>query len=177
MQRYLPTAAIIRYRELWLRLVDLFPTVMSDIEQGLEERIIMYETYRYKAVVRGEGYMVWVLRSSPLFWHKAILPILAEYKADRITWSTHRYNPRAFLVKLPLNRGGVQDFREWAKSGSTDTTVFIHENSYGEEWLYSDDDDWDDDWDYDCEYDFFKEDQYEEIEEMFDKKVRMRRKR
>lgn len=170
-RRYLPTATIVRYRELWLRLVDLFPTAMLDIERGQAEHIITYETYRYNAVVNGNGYMVWALSSSPLFWNKAILPILAEYKTERVTWSKHRYNPRAFLVKLPLNQGGVQDFREWAKSGSTDTMLFNGESVYDGVGDYPEYDDY---WDYDDYLDFL-EDKYDEIEEAFEKKTRRRR--
>jgi hypothetical protein len=144
---------------------------MADMEQSeaLANLTIGYETYRYKAVVDGDGYMVWMISSSPNFWEKAILPILAEYKAERITWSKHRYNPRAFLVKLPLSSSGVTHFREWAKSGSPDTLTFDRGDAYDDEWSPSDDywDSWDSD---DDLADLEKE--YEEIAEKFEKKTR-----
>jgi hypothetical protein len=48
--------------------MDLFPAAMMDMERGHEQKIIMYETYRYNAVVDGDGYMVWAMPSSPIFW-------------------------------------------------------------------------------------------------------------
>lgn len=169
---YTPPATLTRYRELWLRLLDFFPVTQLDLEQGHEDAIIKYETYRYKAVVDGEGYMVWVLSSSQMFWEKAVLPLLAEYKKERITWSHHRYNPRAFLVKLPLNTYGVQSFREWAKSGSTDTTSFIRESVYDDGWAYADEDYWS--YLYEDELDEMEE-QCEEIEAKFERKTRRRK--
>jgi hypothetical protein len=160
---------ITKYRELWLRLMDIFPTVMMDMERGGDAEIIQYETYRYRAVVAGDGYMVWVLPSTPSFWEKAILPILSEYAAERVTWSKHRYNPRAFLVKLPMNPLGVQNFREWAKSGSTDTLTFVREHLYDDGWAYADDDYWS--YQYEDDLDQMDE-QFEEIAEKFEKKAR-----
>jgi hypothetical protein len=99
------------------------------------------------------------------------LPILAEYKAERVTWSKHRYNPRVFLVKLPLNTHGVQSFREWAKSGSPDTTAFNNDLLYDS----ADYDDYADDWDYDDLYDDDLDNMEElckHVEEKFEKKER-----
>jgi hypothetical protein len=147
---------------------------MADMEQSeaLANLTIGYETYRYKAVVDGDGYMVWMISSSPNFWEKAILPILAEYKAERITWRKHRYNPRAFLVKLPLSSSGVQNFREWAKSGSTDTVTIMRESIYDDYDEHSYDDDW---WDYDSLYDDDLESMEElckHVEEKFERRAR-----
>ena len=162
--------AITKYRELWLRLCDIFPLLMADVEQSeaLANLTIGYETYRYKAVVDGHGYMVWMISSSPNFWEKAILPILAEYKAERITWSKHRYNPRAFLVKLPLSSTGVTHFREWVKSGSMDTTTFVRESIYDDDYGYQEDDYWG----YEYEDELDKMEEYDELAERFDKKAR-----
>jgi hypothetical protein len=144
---------------------------MADMEksEALANLTIGYETYRYKAVVDGDGYMVWMVSSSPNFWEKAILPILAEYKAERITWSKHRYNPRAFLVKLPLSSSGVQNFREWAKSGSTDTVTVMRESIYDDDYGYPEDDYWS--YEYEDELDQMDK-EYEEIAEKFERKAR-----
>lgn len=166
-----PLMTMTKYRELWLRLMDIFPTVMTDMERGHEDKTILYENYRYNAVVSGSGYMVWVLPcSNQVFWQKAILPILDEYRKERVTWSRHRYNTRAFLVKLPLNVDGVQSFRDWAKSGSTDVESFA-----ANEWSYDDDyadypyEDWWDSYDEDEPYA-----EYSEYAEKFERKERRR---
>lgn len=164
--------AITRYRELWLRLCDIFPTVLMDLERGNEQQIIMYESYRYNAVVEGEGYMVWTMPSSASFWEKAILPILAEYKAERVAWSKHRYNPRVFLVKLPLSSSGVTHFREWVQSGSMNTESFVRASLYDDHDEHST---YDDDW-WDCYYDEPDTDEiYAAYTEKFDKQTRRKR--
>ncbi len=169
----IPFVAIVKYRELWLRLCDIFPVLATDAERS-GDITISFENYRYKAVVDGDGYMVWAVPSSPSFWEKAILPILAEYKAERITWSTHRYNPRVFLVKLPLSSSGVTHFREWVASGSTNTETFVRESIYDNDgWeSYEDDCDWELYYDNDLDN---EEALQEEVRERFERKTRRKR--
>jgi len=173
----LSQAATIRCGELWLRLADIFPTVMLDIEQGRAEDIIQYDTYRYKSPIFGSGYMVWTFSSSLMFWEKAILPILSEYKAERVTWSNQRHNPRVFLVKLPSTVEGVRRFRIWAKSDSVDTSALCDEcidmdrASWHDDVIDCDYDDYDYYFDYDQE-DIALEQLSLEVAIKFDKKAR-----
>jgi hypothetical protein len=136
---------------------------------GDGQQIVFYEEYRYKAVIAGSGYMVWALPSTPFFWSNVVLSILAEYKDERVTWSKHRYNPRVFLVKLPMSVHGVALFREWAESGSADITAVIRET-------YEYNDYYDDpyDWYLDAEPDL--DDIYGVYAEKYEKKERERRK-
>jgi hypothetical protein len=174
VRHYVPLHTITRYRQLWLRLMDMFPTVMMDMEQdGQDKLIIQYESFRYRAVAQGSGYMTWSFPSSPKFWEKAVLPILAEYSNERMTWSTHRYNPRVFLVKMVFTPDEVQDFRDWAKSGSTNTEESLDyaARRYETDWPFPDDDDFDYYVDYDD--DLANEEAItKEVEEKFERKAK-----
>lgn len=121
-----------KYKNLWLRLTELFPDLQTQVETNWTSLPVTARVspINFEALHPGEaplyheehsrvwGYMVWTIRGiKPSFWEKVVLPLLEPFGSAGVCWMGSTYDDELFHIRIPAQHNDVIAFRRWAAVG------------------------------------------------------------